>query len=199
MKIIGGKYKGRNFYMPAGISPTQNIVRKAVFDILGHDLSGLNFLDLFAGSGAVGLEAISRGADRTVFVEKDTRCSEIIGDNIAVLGIMRELEEKRSLYELVNADGFASIKMFFRQNVKFDVVFADPPYGRGLAKKTLKTLCSYDILHPNSLLFIQHEIKECLPDFQGRFILFRRKRYGMSMLSLYNISNKSDMCLEEVN
>ena len=65
MKILGGNLKGRNFYMPAGIRPTQNVVRAAIFDLLGHDLSGVSLLELFAGSGAVGLEAISRGAPPT--------------------------------------------------------------------------------------------------------------------------------------
>ena len=64
MKIIGGKFKNRNFYMPATIRPTQNMLRKALFDIIGQDFEGLTFLDLFAGSGAMGLEALSRGAKR---------------------------------------------------------------------------------------------------------------------------------------
>jgi len=70
MKIIGGIYKGRNFYMPAGIRPTQTIARKALFDILGQDMEGVTFVDLFAGSGAIGLEAISCGAEKVIFVEK---------------------------------------------------------------------------------------------------------------------------------
>jgi len=187
MKIIAGKYRGRNFYMPSGISPTQNIVRKSIFDMLGQDLSGLSFLDLFSGSGAMGLEAISRGAESVVFVEKNPKCAEVIGDNIAILGIMRDIKQEARFYEVINADSFASIKMFFRQSRRFDVVFADPPYGRGLAKKTLKTIASYDILHPNSLLIIQHEKKESLPQQQGRFCIFRQTRYGCSQVSLYNI------------
>ena len=68
MKIIGGKFKNRNFYMPATIRPTQNMLRKALFDIIGQDLEGLTFLDLFAGSGAMGLEALSRGGAMQLYI-----------------------------------------------------------------------------------------------------------------------------------
>ncbi|HPB69263.1 MAG TPA: RsmD family RNA methyltransferase, partial [Candidatus Omnitrophota bacterium] len=70
MKILTGSYRGRNFYMPADIRPTQNVARKAIFDLIGHDLSGLTVLDLYAGSGALGLEALSLGASKVTFVEK---------------------------------------------------------------------------------------------------------------------------------
>ena len=87
MKIIGGKHRGKNFYMPFGIRPTQSITRKALFDILGQDLEGVTMLDLFAGSGAVGLEAISRGAKKVILVEKDPKCADVINENIRILSI----------------------------------------------------------------------------------------------------------------
>ena len=86
MKILGGKLKGRNFYMPAEIPPTQNLVRKAVFDILG-DINGVEFLELFAGSGAVGFEAFSRGAKMVTLVERVSSCLEVIHKNLQLLDI----------------------------------------------------------------------------------------------------------------
>src|SRR3989338_8907154 len=82
MRIIGGKFKGRNFFMPKDTPATQDLVRKALFDLLGQDLTGLSFLELFAGSGAVGLEAMSRGAEKVVFVEHEPRSAEIIDENL---------------------------------------------------------------------------------------------------------------------
>jgi len=184
MKIIGGQFKGRNFYRPEGIRPTQSITREALFDILGQDLEGVTLLDLFAGSGAVGLEAISRGATKVTLVEKDPKCAGVIGENIDLLSIGVG-EGGAPLYEIVQTDAFAAVKIFARQNKKFDVVFVDPPYGRGLAKKALKTLEAYDILQPNCTVVIQHEKEEILPEKQGRFCLFRRKKYGSTFLSIY--------------
>jgi 16S rRNA (guanine966-N2)-methyltransferase len=184
LKIIGGEFKGRNFYMPEGIRPTQSITRKALFDILGQDMEGITFLDLFAGSGAVGLEAISRGASKATLVEKDPKCAGVISENIALLSIKAD-EGGRLPIEVIQTDALAVIKVLFRQEKKFDVVFVDPPYGRGLAKKALKTIGGYDILQPNCTLVIQHEKCEILPQNEGRFLLFRQKSYGATVLSIY--------------
>ena len=184
MKIIGGQFKGRNFYMPSGIRPTQSIARKALFDILGQDLEGVTLLDLFAGSGAVGLEAISRGAAKATMVEKDSKCVDVITENIDLLSIEPN-ESGETPYEVVQSDAFAAIKLFARQEKKFDVIFIDPPYGQGLAKKALKTLGGYDILQPNCIVVIQHEKREILPQKQGRFLAFRQKKYGSTFFTIY--------------
>ena len=170
--------------MPKWIRPTQAIVRKALFDILGQDLEGVSFLDLFSGSGAIGLEAISRGASKATLVEKNPKCADVIRENINLLHIEND-ESGGVPYELAPTDAFEAIKIFFRREKKFDVVFADPPYGRGLAKKTLKMLGAYDILHPNCMVVIQHEMEEILPETFGRFLLFRKKKYGSMYLSSY--------------
>jgi len=173
--------------MPNGIRPTQSIARKALFDLLGQDMEGIVFLDLFAGSGAVGLEAISRGAARVTMVEKDPRCVEVIQENIRLLSIGEGVEGLLP-YEVIHSDALAAVKIFQSRGKAFDVVFVDPPYGRGLAKKALKTLEAYDILHPNCTLVIQHEKREILPEQQGRFLLFRQKKYGSTFLTIYTSS-----------
>ena len=226
MKIIAGKYKNRNFYMPQGIRPTQNVVRKALFDVLGQDMEGIDFLDLFAGSGAVGLEALSRGAKKVVFVDHDPRCIEVIEKNISLLKInlnpdMQDTGQRLSngtgffsvtpwsvgstdflkgsitsrevsSYEILSTDSFALVKHLARQGKKFDITYVDPPYGLELAKKALKTMEAHDILHPNSLVIIQHARKEFLPESAGRFIIFRQKRYGNTIVTIYNTIVKRD-------
>lgn len=189
MRIIGGELKGRNFYMQADIRPTQHVVRKALFDILGQDMSGIHFLELFSGSGAVGFEAISRGSKKVVIVEKDPKCIRVIEENMDILKISSNTEQE-SFIEVIHGDALAFIKILARQKRAFDIIFADPPYGRGLAKKALKTLGAYDIVSPNCTIVIQHEKKEILPEMQGRFLLFRQKKYGASLLSFYRRENK---------
>lgn len=188
MKILGGKYKGRNFYRPAGIRPTQDVVRKAIFDILGQDLTGMDVLDLFAGSGAIGMEAVSRNAKKVVFVEHDSRCTEVIHNNFLTLSLSPYKNPSLRI-EVVEGDAFAAIKKLSSEKQFFHIVFADPPYGKELAKKTLKTLLARDIVHPDSFIIIQHEKAETLPETPGRFIIVRDKRYGKTCLTIYQVIN----------
>jgi 16S rRNA (guanine966-N2)-methyltransferase len=177
MKILGGKYKGRNFYMPAGIRPTQNVLRAAIFDLLGHDFKGLSFLELFAGSGAVGLEAISRGADEVVMVEHNALNAKTIQENCELLGIDLGLN-----FSLIHGDAFSSIKRLSEEAKRFDIVFLDPPYGRKLAKKTLKLLERSDILHPQSFVMVQLELSEKF-EIPENFTVLTQRRYGSSYLT----------------
>ncbi len=143
MRIISGRFKGRIIKMPRGIRPTQDKVRKALFDILG-DITGLSFLELYAGSGAVGLEASSQGAGRVLFVERDRRCIKQIKQNLQVSGL--------SDYRVIGRDVIEAVKQLGQQDEKFDIIFLDPPYYRDFAKKTLKILSHYDIVSPNGLI-----------------------------------------------
>lgn len=169
--------------MPAGIRPTQDLIRKSVFDFLGQDLAGLSFLDLFAGSGAIGLEALSRGAKRVVFVEKDPRCADVINENLTILNKNQAIDPGQSSF-VINSDTFPTIKQMNKKGEKFDIIFVDPPYYADLAKKTLKTLLAYDIVQPNNLIIVQREKRETLPDPEGRFLLVRERKYGGSILTI---------------
>ena len=181
MKIINGEYSGRNIYMPAHIRPTQNLVRKAIFDIIGHDLTGLSVLELFAGSGAVGFEALSCGASEVYLVDHDPKCAQVIEENLALI---KPAERGLTAY-LLHQDAFFTIKEFARQGRKFHIVFFDPPYGLKLAKKTLKTIMSHDILQPHSFLIAQCGEDEHLPEVNGTLKVIRDKMYGKSRLTVY--------------
>lgn len=182
MKIIGGQFKGRNFYRPEGIRPIQSLVTKSLFDILGQDLEGIIFLDVFAGAGSVGLEALSRGAKHCTFVEKDPKCAAIITKNLKLLDI--------GAYSLITADAFAALKQIALQKQAYDIIFCDPPYDRELGKKSLKTLDAYAILHPTSVIILKHEKYESLPEEYGRLVLFRQKKYGSTILSFYQLKEQ---------
>ena len=167
--------------MPAGIRPTQNIPRKAVFDILGHDLKGLSFLDLFAGSGAVGLEAASLGAQEVFWVEKDSKNAQLIQDNIDLL----KVSDLGTKTDVLAADSFFMIKEFSRRDKKFNFVFLDPPYGLELGKKALKLLGACDILHPLCYLIAQTDKRDRIEDLGERFNLFDVRKYGGSVLTIF--------------
>ncbi len=176
MRITTGKYKGRKLLMPKGIRPTQDKVRKAVFDILG-DIEGLTFLDLFAGSGSVGFEALSRGAKGVVLVESNPDSVFAIKGNTAMLK-----PENCILYP---SDAQRVIENLYKSRKTFDIIFFDPPYRQDLAKKTLQTLGAYDILAPDGLIVAQHFKKENLPECLGVLTLIRQYKYSDTFLSLY--------------
>jgi 16S rRNA (guanine966-N2)-methyltransferase len=178
MKILGGQYRGRNFYMPAEIRPTQGLLRQAVFDLIGHDIEGLSFLELYAGSGAVSLEAISRGAGSAVLVEKDPKNAQIIRENFELLGI--EMGDK---FRLIQGDALATIKDLGEKKKQFDIVFYDPPFGRRLGKKTLKLIDDNDILHALSFVIAQYDKSEKL-EVPESLTVVTDKLYGSSHLTI---------------
>ena len=192
--------------MPKGIRPTQDKVRKALFDILG-DIEGLSFLELFAGSGAVGFEAISRGIGGLTLVEQKRECLLAIKDNIESLAL------DEGICRLYPIDAQRAIVAMHKEKRKFDIVFFDPPYykdlsprhctlgkiagGSGsrekavesLSKKTLQMLGAYDILAPNGFIVIQHFKKEELPQDNAGFSLIKEASYGDTILSFYRKVN----------
>jgi 16S rRNA (guanine(966)-N(2))-methyltransferase RsmD len=189
MRITSGQYKGRIIQMPKGIRPTQGLVRKALFDILG-DIEGLSFLELFAGSGAVGFEALSQGAKQVVFVENTPNCLKALKNNFTYL--------LPTTYYLLPLDVFIAIKKLFKDKKQFNIIFLDPPYYRPprrrrgdsqshkeMSKKILQMLGAYDILAPNGFVVVQHFKKEQLPKESGKLTLIKESRYGDTILSFY--------------
>jgi 16S rRNA (guanine(966)-N(2))-methyltransferase RsmD len=177
--------------MPDGIRPTQNVARKAIFDIIG-DIEGLTFLELFAGSGAVGLEAASCGAKEVVFVENSSLCIKAINDNISFIRSSSISQTQPKDYLVIQSDANEAIKQLSKQKKSFDIIFLDPPYQNrdseeSLVKKTLQTLCAYDILPPTGLIIAQYSKKENLPEHLGVLNLLKLSLYGDTKLSLYGV------------
>jgi 16S rRNA (guanine(966)-N(2))-methyltransferase RsmD len=176
MRITTGKYRNRKLHMPRGIRPTQDKVRKAVFDILG-DIEGLTFLELFAGSGAVGFEALSRGVAQLTLVECNRNSVLAIKRNIALL--------KACACNLYHLESEKAIKLLNFDKKRFDIIFTDPPYHEDMAKKILQTLEAYDILSPNGLIVVQHSRLEQLPKDALKFSLIKEAKYGDTWLSIF--------------
>lgn len=183
MRIISGSLKGRRIRFSKNIRPTQNKVRKAIFDCLGDFVKGSIFLELFAGSGAVGIEAFSYGAKEVSFVEQDSLCLRLIESNLKLLGL--------ESYRLYRKDSMDSFDFLSKKRLRFDIIFLDPPYLKDLAKNSLLSLSACDIVAAQGVVVLEHHKREELPREavgNGRdrsLLLFKQKRYGDKVLSFF--------------
>ncbi len=178
MRIIGGEARGRPIRLSGGcrIRPTANRVKKSLFDIL-HPITGKSFLDLFAGSGNIGLEALSRGARFSIFVERDVLLVKAIRMGLAQLGFSERAE-------VIAADAGRGLGYLVQRGTRFDIIFADPPYDEGLARETLQWLGKGDVLTENGIIVLQHSVREKLEGSQAQVLVIAdQRRYGDTMLS----------------
>jgi 16S rRNA (guanine966-N2)-methyltransferase len=176
MRVISGTCKGRIISAPQHIRPTQDNVKKGLFDILG-DMEGVLFLELFAGSGSVGIEALSLGAQEAVFVEQDRVCVKKLKENLSLLGFQNQT--------VIPGEASRVVESLSLKGKVFDVIFLDPPYYKDMAKKTLQILDAYDILGARGFTVVQHFKKDILPENTGKLALFRQVKYGDTVLSFY--------------
>ncbi len=179
MRIIGGSLGGRRLASVKGrMRPTGAKVREALFAILGDRVIEARVLDLFAGTGALGIEALSRGAREAVFVEDDPASLKVLGRNLEDLGLgnrarVAPLEARRALKKLK------------AQGEGFNLVFLDPPYGKGLAAAALAALNEAGLLAPGGLIAAEHSSKESLPEKVGNLTRIDLRRYGDTQVALY--------------
>ena len=180
MRIIGGKFRGRKIEQPPfeTVRPTKDRVREAVFNMIAANIPGASVLDLFAGSGAYGFEALSRGADKVMFMEKDTRCLDIIQTTASRLGVEPDIE-------IISGDIAARPDGLNEIPAGFDIIFVDPPYNRGLVKKTLIMINHYDILNHSGLVIIEHHKSKNIPEYEGNVSIYKQKTYGDTIISVY--------------
>lgn len=180
MRIIGGEYRSRLIEMPKGVDirPTQDRVREAIFNILS-DVNDKRVLDIFAGSGAFGIEAISRGASHTTFVDNNAKCIETIKTNIESLN-MQDYQ-----YDLFKGNAFAILPRLEKEAERFDLVFLDPPYYKDMARKCLICLDYYDILSPNTLIVVEHFKKDSLETDLETLVLEKERLYGDTAITIF--------------
>lgn len=185
MRITGGEAKGRTLSFPSKSKerPTSDFLREALFDLLGS-LKGKIFLDLFAGSGSVGLEAASRGAQEVCFVEKNKNLVEVINKNIRICcpdKICRIIDKNIEL----------GVRDLYKKKCLFDVIFADPPYNRDFINLTLKALCKHKILHNDGVLVIQHSIKENFNrHVDDNIYQIDQRKYGDNALTFFKMEKR---------
>ncbi len=180
MRVIAGKLKGYIIKMPKGlrIRPTKDMVKEALFSVLGKKVCAASFLELFAGSGSIGIEAKSRGAKTVTFVENNRLCIRAIEANLRRMGISATL---------LALDAEKAIEMFGQKKQRFDLVFLDPPYYHDKLKNCLIKICHYGILNPHSLVIAEHNKREVLPELLPKLKVVFSKKYGEAVLTFYQV------------
>ncbi len=182
MRIISGESKGRKLVTPKRYSlrPTSDRVKESLFNILGSEVEGKVVLDLFAGTGNLGIEALSRGAKRVIFVEKGRQALRLIQTNINQFGL-----GDRS--EIIPRDVNRAIGILNQRGELFDLILMDPPYEKGLIQRTLMKLSSHPVYHGDSILVIEHNRREPLPSILDGWKLVRQQKIGDTLLSFLTL------------
>jgi 16S rRNA (guanine(966)-N(2))-methyltransferase RsmD len=181
MRIIGGEYRGRILRMPKGVKirPTRDRVREAIFNIIREAIPEARVLDLYAGSGAFGIEALSRGASSVVFVDNNINCIRIIKSNLSALG------NSAKPSQVIKRDAVRAISGFQKEGKEFDIVFLDPPYHKDLARNCLIKIDACDILSQRGFVVSEHFVKDAMPDRIGALSAFTQRKYGDTVISFY--------------
>jgi 16S rRNA (guanine(966)-N(2))-methyltransferase RsmD len=178
--IIAGALKGQRLVTPRGhrTRPTADQVRIALMDTLMPRLPGARFLDLFAGAGGVGLEALSRGAARAVFVEQDAGAVTALQRNVATLRV-------KPATRVLRADAGRALNRLAEEGERFELIFLDPPYDAGLVDKTLARLGDGALTTAETIVIAQHFTKRPPPDALGALAAFRTRRFGETTLTFF--------------
>lgn len=179
MRVISGSAKGRKIKVPkTNLRPLSDQAREALFNILAAKVPDCDFLDLFAGSGSVGLEALSRGARLSIFVEMHRKSVEVIRENLSDLGFSDRAE-------VFAIDVLRAIKIFTQKGAKFDIIFLGAPYGSPDLRKVLELIGNHKLLRPKGVIIAEHRFKSVLDDAFGNLTQFREERYGDTIFTFY--------------
>ncbi|MFC1849419.1 16S rRNA (guanine(966)-N(2))-methyltransferase RsmD [candidate division CSSED10-310 bacterium] len=179
MKITGGALKNFKLKAPVGfrVRPTPAKVREALFSIMGEKVEGSRFLDFFAGSGAVGIEAASRGAVKVTFVESKKSAIKVLRSNLEGC----RLDEMATV---IHFDVFDTIITLNNRQLFFDIVFLDPPYEGDLLIQALKKMIKYPIIEPGAIVITQSYYKTVIPPHE-KLQRYQHKTYGETTLSFF--------------
>jgi len=177
LRISAGAFKGRPLQVPPSARPTEARVREAIFSIWQEAVADCRFLDLFAGSGAVGLEALSRGAHHAVFVESDRRAARSLLRNVEHFGL------SRGAYELRCEPVTEALAQLVARGSRFDRIFADPPYSWGVPPGFLDEMA--ELLEDDGQFALERAAGSPLPSESERLVRLDQRRYGGSVLLLY--------------
>jgi 16S rRNA (guanine966-N2)-methyltransferase len=183
MRVIAGSLRGRKLMAIRGraIRPTADRVREALFNILGGRPIDAQVLDLFAGTGAMGIEAVSRGARRAVFVDRSTPALQMIRRNIALC----RLEAHTRVLQL---DIVSSLNRLLPDQGAFDLIFIDPPYNRGLIRPTLLNLSESQLPSDDALAVVEHDPSESIDPPLSGWVPIDQRRYGRTQLSFFTFA-----------
>lgn len=181
MRVITGTAKGRALKAPKGLTtrPTTDRVKEALFNILGPKVVGAKFLDLFAGSGGIGIEALSRGAQEALFIEKDPKALDVIKANLVLTGLGH-----RAM--VLSGDVYKNLDYIGRQGQEFEFVFMDPPYLKDFEEPVLAKIDSLKLLALGGKVIVESSKRDNISTQVGSLAAFRREKYGDTHLTFYS-------------
>ncbi|MDE0552785.1 MAG: 16S rRNA (guanine(966)-N(2))-methyltransferase RsmD [Candidatus Poribacteria bacterium] len=199
--MIAGTFKGRHLVAPKGnrlVRPTTDRVKESVFSILQERVVDANFLDLCAGTGNIGIEALSRGAKHVTFLDREPRCIAVIKKNLHICGLTTESQ----MYALLRRDVLKGIVSLHKRAVVFEVIYFDPPYGVGLGNgsqdplelytTSLALLAETTLLKIGGVLLVEHARQTDMPDAVGNLCRNRQAHYGDTVVSFYQSENRNE-------
>ena len=174
MRVVSGSAKGRKLKTPHGkdVRPTADSVKEAVFNIIREDVTGRRVLDLFAGSGQMGIEALSRGAREAVFVDISSASLKLVKDNLNLCGFSGETVKEDAVNYIQHAK-------------PFDLIFIDPPYDSEYYEKVLEKIKLFDILTDGGIIIVETRRSKILPDMKCPFKKIKEYIYGSVKISVY--------------
>ena len=180
MRIITGDFKGRRLEMPVGkdIRPTTEKVKEAIFSIIAGNIPGAVCVDLFSGTGNLGLEALSRGAEKCYFADNSRESLNLIKRNI-------EMCRAEEWSVVIPGDYERTLTRLGERGEKIDIFFLDPPYREGLYEKCFELIREYDLLAEEGIIVAEHGEREPLPEEIEGYIVLKQKNYGSIAITIY--------------
>ncbi|MBI1911036.1 MAG: 16S rRNA (guanine(966)-N(2))-methyltransferase RsmD [Deltaproteobacteria bacterium] len=186
MRVIGGKFKGRNLASFKGMSirPTSDKVREAIFNILPREFPFKRVLDIFAGTGAMGIEALSRGAEDVIFVDSSPSSISVIKKNLEACGVGTQKVFKK--------DAVSAVRFFSQKQERFDLVFIDPPYDSSLVEETMNAIDNSGILSPEGVLVAETSKRIAVKLEYSNLELTDERKYGDTVVYFFSLKEKQD-------
>ncbi|MBT5470727.1 MAG: 16S rRNA (guanine(966)-N(2))-methyltransferase RsmD [Nitrospina sp.] len=185
MRVISGTARGTRLVDlgDAEVRPTLDRVKESFFNQIGQNLEGKSFLDLFAGTGSMGIEALSRGAEKVIFVEKNPAAQLLITGNLEKCRMTSE--DRITRWQLMKLDALNAISVLKEKGARFDIIYIDPPFADDLYEVSLTALA--DILENDGWVIVEHFHKTKLQESYGRLKSFKDRRLGDSCLSFFEL------------
>lgn len=181
MRVVSGVCKGRPLKAVPGSStrPTTDKVKEAIFNMIGPYFEGGLGLDLFAGSGGLGLEALSRGLDKVIFIDRESKAIQIIHENIKAC----QLEEKVEVYR---NDADRALKALIKREIKFNYIFLDPPYKKQQLVSLMEKIDEQELVQTSGIIVCEHSFDVELPQIVGQFMQTKHEKYGIIAVTIYS-------------
>ncbi|MEG0258507.1 MAG: 16S rRNA (guanine(966)-N(2))-methyltransferase RsmD [Lysinibacillus sp.] len=185
MRVVAGERKGMPLKAITGTTtrPTTDKVKESIFNIIGPFFDGGMVLDLFAGSGGLGIEALSRGAENAIFIEKDAKAFQILQENITKCRYDDDVE-------LFRIDAKRAVKALLKRDVTFKLVFLDPPYHQKEYYDLAQVLVDNEKIQKDGIILCEHAKGVVLPHHFGAFTLQRQETYGETIISVYRFTGE---------